>query len=157
MPLAVPALIVGVGFFLAVWLAIMAILSHLGWARLARSFPGDELSDRSAPRLRFQSLMVNTVSYNNCVTIEVTPSGLRLRCSPHWAFPFHRPIFLPWNVLDIISVNEGWCFNNVVVDVGRPAMARLRLPSKILSLAEQLRTSNRSSPDVEEQSEVTQP
>lgn len=145
----VSTLVAIVGFYLAMWLIIMFVASRFGWALLARRFPGSDIPNGPSRQLRFQSISFTLANYTWCVSITLTRDGMRLQCAPQWAFPFHRPIYLPWNAVEIVRVTEGRFIKCLLVDVGRPPIARIRLPWKVLEVAEELRSQGRSSPESE--------
>jgi len=89
-------------FFLGVfWFGSVAIMSLAGgWHRLAASFRAS--SRVEGETFRFASMYIRAgvlpVSYANCLSVTVSPSGVRL--SPVFLLRFlHPPLFIPWSAI----------------------------------------------------------
>jgi hypothetical protein len=112
---------------LTVWTGVSRLLAGLGgWARLAELYP-DRSDLVEGETVSWQSGSVGPVSYNSCLKLQATREGLRL--STHFFFRVgHPPLWIPWDQLHGISRRTVIFRQFLVVDVGRPAVARLALP-----------------------------
>ncbi len=94
-------------YFVAMWFGVTGLLAYAsGWARLANQFPAQ--MPVQGDRFRFASgsmgLRFVPVSYDNCLFVTVSPSGLRISIF----FPFRflsAPMFVPWSAME--SVTQG--------------------------------------------------
>ncbi|MDC0175455.1 hypothetical protein OAJ60_00825 [Planctomycetaceae bacterium] len=80
------------------WFAIVGLLSFFGgWNRLARVYRDDMSEMTIGHRWGMQSLSLRGwCGYNNCIVIEVTERGLKVR--PWFIMrPGHPPLFLPFD------------------------------------------------------------
>lgn len=114
--------------FVGMWCGVLFILSMCGWHELAESFPAP--SERSGKRFAIQSGKVGWVSYNICLTIYASTEGLYLSVWPIFRIG-HPPLFLPWKAIHNPTFKRILWFETVTVDVGAPAIARLRLARKV--------------------------
>lgn len=77
------------------------------------------------------------VDYNGCLTIHVTLEGLHISIWP--VLRFGPPsMCIPWSALHVREVVEKWWCHDIVLSVGEPEIARVRLPLKIAEAAEGL-------------------
>jgi hypothetical protein len=118
--------------FAGVWMLAMKLIASRGWRLLAEKFPA-----RARPEgrvLRFQSLNIGRVNYNNVLTFIISPAGLYLSS---WG-PFrygHAPILIPWKEVQKASVEKFWFMKRLRLEIGSPAVTTLRLRAKLLDPA----------------------
>jgi len=129
---------------LAVWLGIFFFLAKLAWGKLATRYK-TEMDWSKLRRLNWQSISINGINYNNCVSIGVSKEGIGLGVFPRWLFPFHPPVFVPWGDIELVKVHEGWLQKGMLVKMGQPPLASVWLPLRVLELAEQLRAAKEES------------
>jgi hypothetical protein len=124
-------------FFVGVWLTLCFTLSWLGgWRALGELYPaGDEPEGQ---RFGMQNIRCGWIEYNACVTIVVTPRGLYLAVWPLFRSS-HPPLLLPWSSLHVLEIHETWWAAYAYVAVDNPPVARLRLPLKVVEVAQEYR------------------
>ncbi len=127
--------------WLCLWTFVMWCISRFGWSLLARRYPVPSRQTAPGSILGFQSITIRGVNYNNCVWVEVREDGMALRCHPQWLFLFHQPIFLPWNVVEPVSIRQFGPLSYLVVEVPLDSSRSIRiiLPMSVLKAAEKLR------------------
>jgi hypothetical protein len=92
-------------YFGVLWIGLTGLLARVsGWATLAQQFRSDESIE--GQRFRFSSGSMGRrwipVSYNNCLFVTVTATGLRLSLFP--LFRFLSPsMFIPWTAVESIT------------------------------------------------------
>ena len=124
-------------FFVALWLAIFAVIAWWGgWGKLAEAYPS--LGDVSGERFRMRSAQFRAgCNYNNCITLVASPAGLRLSMPAPFRFR-HPPIFLPWSELQAREERVLW---TAVVELTArrcpeiPIKVRRRLATQLLAHA----------------------
>lgn len=121
-------LILGVTFSLLGWAG--------GWRAVARIYPAS--GSPHGTRFGMQRCKFGWVDYNGCMTMHVSAEGLRI--AVWWIFRFGHPtLFIPWSALHVREVIENWWCRDIVLSIGEPEIARLRLPLKIIEAAENFR------------------
>ncbi|MBM4070661.1 MAG: hypothetical protein FJ271_17155 [Planctomycetes bacterium] len=122
-------------------LLIMAVSMWLlgwagGWRAVARVYPAS--GPPTGIRFGMQRCQFGWVGYNGCMTMHVSEEGLRIEV--WWIFRFGHPtLLIPWSALHVHQVIEKrWC-RDIVLSVGAPELARLRLPLKVIEAAEDFR------------------
>ena len=132
-------------YFLLLWVLICAIVSIAGgWFSLAKGYRTEV--PFNGPTWRMQSArMRNLMSYNNALTIGVSPEGLYLASMFLFRF-LHPPLLIPWSEIKV-QKTKGWTFEYVLFTLGH----ELAIPLKIRArLAAQLRESAGSYWPIEE-------
>jgi hypothetical protein len=117
--------------FVVMWFGMTGLFSYIGgWASLASKF-ASALPSRGE-RFRFASGSIGrrfrTVSYGNCLFVNVSPEGLGLSMF----FPFRfmsPPLFIPWSDIDSV-VEERILFVRIVRLEVRGQWARISLRGK---------------------------
>ncbi len=131
---------------LAPWLASVAfvffgcfvlwLLSVIGdWRKLARHYATSSPAEGEIHRM--QSAAVGDVNYASCLTIVLSPYGLRLAVWPMFRIG-HPPLLVPWSEFrDVREVR--WLFSTLdEVTVGDPTIATVRFRPHILRAARKL-------------------
>jgi hypothetical protein len=134
------AVVPGIGFllfFVGLWCLTCALLARVGgWSVLARSYRA--LGKPDGRQFAMQSARFGWVDYSRCLTVRVAASGLYVVVWPLFRVG-HPPLLIPWAVLCVLAVREGWWRSDVTLAVGAPELARIRLPLKVVAAAEGLR------------------
>lgn len=124
------ALLVGI------FVSMASVLSHAsGWGRLAAAFPDRAGGPPPLPPVkRFDRLTgkVGGVRYKSCLTAVRSAEGLRLSVSVPFGFA-HPPVLIPWAALHNPMSRQTWFVDRIVVEVGRPTVATLELPSEVFA------------------------
>lgn len=95
---------------------------------MGQRFPAD--SQPAGTRFPMVSGKVGLVAYSNCLTVHTSEDGLYLSI----LFPFrlgHPPVFIPWEA--IYNPTRHRFLWMEAVEVGSPAVTRLRLPAKVFA------------------------
>jgi hypothetical protein len=116
------------------WCYASYVLSHIGdWAELASRF-----RVTNAPQGKsfyMQAGRVGAVGYRGCLTIRLATEGLYLAANPFLPIG-HPPLLIPWSELHDIREKKrmfrGLVEGSVIMDVGKPTIASLSLPSWII-------------------------
>lgn len=111
-------------FFVAIWLLIITMLSHLGgWSELARQYrepPGQERESLAyfpmASAGLWRPWMPLPVSYNNCLVVDVARAGVHLRTWRIFRF-LHPPLFIPWTAMERLQPGRFLFFPTLTVHV----------------------------------------
>ncbi|MBC7820596.1 MAG: hypothetical protein IAG10_27240 [Planctomycetaceae bacterium] len=118
--------------FLAGLLVVIGKLS--GWARLAERYAADREPD-DGTYFRGQFFRIGWCDYNGCMTIRVAPDGIYLAVWP--IFVGHAPLLIPWSAVWLVEEQRERWFAFVLIDVGQPPLARLRLPLRVIDAGRQ--------------------
>jgi hypothetical protein len=122
--------------FLLVLAGSMVLLGRAGgWWAVAKAYPSSGAPE--GKKFAMQRGSFGWVDYNGCLTIHVSDRGLRIAVWPFLSFA-HPPILLPWSAIEVLKVRERWYARDILVRVGNPEIARVRLPLKIVEAAEGL-------------------
>lgn len=123
--------------FAAFWALILTIISRLGgWAALARHYRDNQPAVGRA--FHMQSARFGWMDYNGCLTIHVSDGGIRLALFPLFRIA-HPTLLLPWSELQVEQVRDKWYGRDVLLAVGSPVLARVRLPLQVIDAARQLK------------------
>jgi hypothetical protein len=123
-------------FFVCFWLVLLSTIAWLGgWSALARHYKA--VNAPSGQRFSMQSGALGWIDYNGCLTLRVCPEGLYLAIWPLFRFA-HPPLLIPWSALHVLKVQDKWWSRHVDMAVDTPAIARLRLPLKVVEAAQKL-------------------
>jgi hypothetical protein len=111
-------------FFIALWLAVGAILSILSrWTELAGRFPA--AAQPSGTTLGGQVVSVGVVGENNVTYLTVSPEGLYLRS--HFLFRFmRRPVLVPWTEVRYVSERKTLWWRSYMFDLGGITTIRVK-------------------------------
>lgn len=123
-------------FFVLLMLTIFAVLARAGgWTALARQYRCDGVPE--GEKFSFQFAEFGWVGYNGCVTIRISTEGLYLAIWPVFRFS-HPPLLIPWSDLHVLRVRPTAWIPDVTLSAGRPPVARIRLPFRVLEAARRL-------------------
>lgn len=107
------------------------LLSHVGgWHQLAKRF-----ATRQPPagqRLLMQSAKVGMFYYSGCLTIHVSPEGVRLALM-FFPFPGHPPLLIPWKEMHQIRTRDVWSEDWVRLEIGSPRVSAIDLTKKVFA------------------------
>ena len=129
---------------LAPWLAGVAVVFWLafvswflavigGWRRLAEHYTTREPADGKIYSM--QTAVVGQVNYRSCLTIALSPVGLRLAMWPMFLPLGHPAILIPWTEFHDIRERRSFFMTLEEVTIGNPAVATLCLRPHILRAA----------------------
>jgi hypothetical protein len=90
------------------------------WDALAQRYP--LTSPRSGVGYYVCSIMLNKVSYRNCIAIRICDDGITLRIYP--IFPFHKPMFIRYS--EFREVKAPW-FYPYAFSIGSPVVGEIAL------------------------------
>ena len=124
-------------FIGGMWIVIPSLLSRVGgWSRLAERFRASH--PPNGKKFGGQSVRLNLVSYNNCLTIYVSEEGLFLHMTPVFRTG-HPDLLIPWREIHDPVVQRVFWAEFVNVEVARPTIARLRLSGKLFKELPEIR------------------
>lgn len=112
------------------WCLVCLLLSRIsGWHRLSEQYGTDQAPlGRS---LSMQSGWVGIVSYRNCLSVHVAPSGLFLSVMFLLRIG-HRPLLIPWSAIHGVEPRQLLWMKLSRFQVGHPPIARIELPAGIV-------------------------
>jgi hypothetical protein len=114
-------------------LAVCAAMARLGgWGSLALRYRAG--AEPEGTTFRMQSARFGWVDYNGCLKVVVARAGLYLAPFPLFRFG-HPPLLIPWSDLHVLEVRQSRWAQDVRVAVGRPEVAQLRLPLRVVEAA----------------------
>ena len=120
-------------FFCCVWLTIFYIAARLGgWHAMGLRFRTTD--EPPGERFAWASIGMGMSNYGGCTTIAVSPRGLYLKLFAPFRF-FHPPLLIPWSEIRVTKIHQGRIVKNALVEVGRPVLASVTLPLKIIEAA----------------------
>lgn len=123
-------------FLVGVWYVIGVGLARTGgWTALARCYRASGAPDGRT--FRMQSVRFGWADYNGGVALTVASEGLYLAVRPILLFA-HPPILIPWGELQVLQITDTRWSKYLTVSVGKPPIARLRLPLRIAAAAQEL-------------------
>jgi hypothetical protein len=117
-------------FFIALWSAIVFLMSVLGgWSRLARTYRTDE-QPGGGKTISHVTGMVGIASYKKVLSITTNERGMFIEIRRVFRI-CHPTLFIPWS--DIHNAHKVTLFywDYVAFKVGDPAIASMRLPQQI--------------------------
>ncbi len=111
------------------WMVMPRLFARFGgWMRLAERYRATR--PPIGKKFSWQSLRLNSVSYNNCLTIYVSAEGLYLRAS--WLLRSGHPdLLIPWPEIHDPKVQRILWTDFVHLQIGRPSIARLRVSERL--------------------------
>jgi len=116
-------------FFAAVWTGVCWLLARIGgWHRLHQAY-GDFGLMRTASRLRFRSGRLGFANYNNVLTFDVGPSGIRFSVFGLFRFG-HAAFSVPWSDLRL-EQRKQLLFSYVEMTFARAPGIKLRISSRL--------------------------
>lgn len=119
--------------FPLIWCFVCLILARVGgWRKLARHY-GTDLSPQGA-RLSWQSGKLNAVSYNNCLTIDISENGIYLSIMVLFR-PGHQPLLIPWSDIHDMRQDSFLWMKYTSLDVGEPKIATVKLSPDVHQVA----------------------
>jgi hypothetical protein len=116
-------------YFLSLWLLVSATISFVGgWHSLAKVYR--TAVEFNGAKWGMQSGQMRWLaSYNNILTIGVSPQGLYL--SSMFLFRFmHPPLLVPWGEIRV-QRKKGWVFEYVTFMLGHELAIPLRIRGKL--------------------------
>ena len=125
-PAAVALVVAAIMAFVALWCAIVLLLSYVGgWQRLGKSYAG-----RVPPHGQkhgWQSGRVGWESYRNALTLHTAQEGLFLSL-PILFRMGHKNLFIPWSALRNEKPVSFLWYKAIRFQVGSPPIAEVELP-----------------------------
>lgn len=116
-----------IAFFVAFIIAIIYIISKLGWARLARHYAYKVPFEGT--RVGIIAPSINGVQYRNSVVLKYNAEGFFLH--PVFVFKlFHPPLFIPWKEITEIQDQKTFFFAFKKLYIGNPIVATISLPDQ---------------------------
>ena len=118
------------GFFVTLWLGVVALIAAVGgWRELARDYPDAGVAAGTAVKYRgasigFGSGPISLGSYRNAVTVTIAATGFELRTMALFRFR-HPPIAVPWDA--VRQYQEGTTFGQGWVNLEIANGQRLRV------------------------------
>lgn len=108
------------------WLLALGVLaSKSGWSKLARQYRAT--GPVEGTRLERVSISVGRLYFRSKGIVVGNTEGVYLSLLPVFR-PFHPPLFIPWKDLD----RKGGHTDQVVFDVGMPAISEIRIPMSVV-------------------------
>lgn len=134
--------------FIAFWCFTLTCLARLGgWSAIATRYRSANWP--TGRSFRMQSVQFNWVDYNGGVTIHICPEGVGLSLWPILRFG-HPSLLIPWSALHVVEVKERWYGRFVFMNVDEPAIARIRLPLKVMETARGFAKAGRMATEISE-------
>jgi hypothetical protein len=143
-------IILAVTFFFLFWLGILEVISRAGgWKRVGQRYAATSVPE--GRRFSMQHIAFGWVDYNGCLTIIVAPEGIFLSLWQPFRFS-HPNLLIPWSVLHVLKVKAtGWT-KEVKLAIEEPALAKVKLPYKIVEAAQELLPAWKDEPAAESES-----
>lgn len=112
--------------FVGMWVMLMWFFSKQGgWSELAEQFPDDPAIERN--NLRWKSIRLGWVGYNNCMTMGFSDWGLHLSIPPPFKM-FHPNLLIPWDQFHSAREKSLFFFRWTEAYIGHPTIAQMTAP-----------------------------
>jgi hypothetical protein len=121
-----------VPLFVAVWIAVSGLLSHMGgWRSLAAMYPDQGAADGETFRFASMSLGKGLfpVNYGSCLSVRVGVRGIRLATLIFFRL-FHPPFFIPWSAVSTCKDEKFFFLKQTAVYLTAPD-TRLRFTGRV--------------------------
>ena len=119
-------------FFTALWIGITYLMSLIGgWGRVAERYPAGDSPPEGAI-LKKVTGMFGMARYRGVLTVVTTDEGLHIDIRKVFRVG-HPPLFIPFSAIQGARRQTLFFWEYVAFDVGEPALAGVRLPSKVFA------------------------
>lgn len=117
-------------FFVAMWTLTTWLMSLLGgWGRVGRAYPAEGRPTQGRV-LGGVTGMFGVARYKFVLTVITTETGLYIENRKVFRFG-HPPLFIPFAVMHDLRKQTLFFWEYVAFDIDKPALASVRLPSKV--------------------------
>ncbi len=111
-------------------LTLSMLAKRSGWSTLARQYAAPGLTD--GKRWDRVTVSAGSLVFRSRGMVSANSEGVRLALLPYLR-PFHPPLFFPWRDLHRRSGHT----NQVLFDVGAPAIGMIGLPLEVVERTQQ--------------------
>jgi len=121
--------LISIGSFLSLWALTCLFISFFGWGELAKRHRA--VLPAEGTRHSGRSLSLGRLaSYNACVTIHTSRSGLHLALFPIFRIA-HPPLFIPWSAVRFLKQRQGMLGPRFLYDLGTPRVRRISVQADV--------------------------